>query len=473
MKQYLPITSAILLLVLMMSGTIDLANLDNFANQGQPNYITDDNSAANNPITDAGATLGRVLFYDKNLSRTNTVACATCHIQQFAFGDTARASVGVNGTTGRHSMRLANARFANEVQFFWDERAATLEIQTTQPIQDHAEMGYSGTNGDPDFNDLLVKLDGISYYNDLFYLAFGDTAITETRMQLALAQFVRSIQSFDSPFDIGRAQVNNDGQPFPNFTNQENAGKALFLTPPQLDANGSRTGGGAGCTGCHQPPEFDIDPNSGNNGVTATIAGGGVRDYTNTRSPSLRDAFNPNGGLNGPMMHNGNFNTMAGVLNHYDSIVIDPNNTNLDNRLAAGGNGQKLNLTAAERAQLIAFLQTLTGTDMYTNAKWSDPFDANGSLSLINSPLSLNVASLHNQLQLYPIPADAYIQLDGPFRDLDYEIHNSQGQLIKKGFFETESGEMDLTSFENGIYILSFRDSGGQLLARRNFIVKH
>lgn len=473
MKQYLPITLGILLLVLMMSGTIDLANLDNYANQGQPNYITDDNTAANNPITDAGATLGRVLFYDKNLSRTNTVACGSCHIQQFAFGDTARASVGVNGTTGRHSMRLVNARFADEVQFFWDERAATLEIQTTQPIQDHAEMGYSGSNGDPDFNDLLAKLDGISYYNDLFYLAFGDTNITEARMQQALAQFVRSIQSFDSPFDVGRAQVNNNGQPFPNFTNQENSGKTLFLTPPQLDATGSRTGGGAGCVGCHQPPEFDVDPNSGNNGVTATIAGGGVRDYTNTRSPSLRDAFNPNGGLNGQMMHNGNFNTMGAVLAHYDSIVIDPNNPNLDPRLAAQGNGQKLNLTAAERAQLIAFIQTLTGADMYTNAKWSDPFDANGNLTLLNSPLSLNEASLHNQLQVYPIPANDHLNLEGPFRGLHYEVVNAYGQRVAEGSYDDVEAELNVASYADGVYILSFTDAGGQLLARRNFIVKH
>jgi len=94
------------------------------------------------------ATLGRVLFYDKQLSANGAIACASCHKQEFAFSDTAQQSVGLNGgLTGRHSMRLVNSRFADEVRFFWDERASSLEDQTTQPIQDHVEMGFSGENG--------------------------------------------------------------------------------------------------------------------------------------------------------------------------------------------------------------------------------------------------------------------------------------------------------------------------------------
>jgi hypothetical protein len=92
------------------NGVLDLNNLANYANQQVPPYIAKDNTPANNPLTDAGATLGRVLFYDKKLSVDNTIACASCHLQQHAFGDPAQASSGVNGTTGRHSMRLINAR---------------------------------------------------------------------------------------------------------------------------------------------------------------------------------------------------------------------------------------------------------------------------------------------------------------------------------------------------------------------------
>ncbi|MFN9709845.1 MAG: cytochrome-c peroxidase, partial [Bacteroidota bacterium] len=118
---------------------IDLSQLANYAAQSRPAYIMKDNSGAN-PITNAKATLGRVLFYDKNLSIDNSIACASCHQQQFAFSDPLVASKGVaGGATARHSMRLINTRFGNELRFFWNERAASLEQQTTQPIQDHAE----------------------------------------------------------------------------------------------------------------------------------------------------------------------------------------------------------------------------------------------------------------------------------------------------------------------------------------------
>ena len=96
---------------------IDVKNLPNYANQDIPAYITQDNTAGN-IITNEGALLGRVLFYDKLLSSDKTVACASCHLQTNAFSDTKSASVGVNGSTGRHSMRLINTRFSEEEKFF-------------------------------------------------------------------------------------------------------------------------------------------------------------------------------------------------------------------------------------------------------------------------------------------------------------------------------------------------------------------
>lgn len=352
---------------------INLSQLENYSNQSKPTYITKDNTGAN-AIDNKKATLGRVLFYDKNLSIDNTISCANCHQQQFAFSDTSVASKGVSGgTTGRHSMRLINARFANESKFFWDERAATLEAQTTKPIQDHAEMGFSGQSGRPDINTLITKLKAINYYNELFAFAYGNTDITEAKLQECLSQFIRSIQSFDSKFDAGRAQVNADNVNFPNFTNQENTGKNLYLAPPVFDANGNRTAGGLGCGGCHAAPEFDIDPNTRNNGIVGTISGSGI-DITNTRAPSLRDLVNVNGEPNGPMMHTGVIKTLQAAIGHYGTIVIAPGNTNLDPRLTPGGVGQKLQLTAPEVNAVIAFLKTLTGTNVYTDKKWSNPF---------------------------------------------------------------------------------------------------
>lgn len=352
---------------------IDPNNLANYSNQGKPGYIVKDNSAGNN-ITDAKATLGRVLFYDKQLSIDNTVACGSCHIQKFAFGDTAIASLGVqNGRTGRHSMRLINTRFSTEVKFFWDERAATLEQQTTKPIQDHAEMGFSGQNGRPNLAALLSKLSNLGYYKELFQFVYGDQNITELRMQECLSQFIRSIQSFDSKYDVGRAQVAQEQQGFPNFTQQENMGKNLFLMPPQFNPNGVRQAGGLGCAGCHAPPEFAIDPNSGNNGIIGVLNGAGI-DITNTRAPSLRDLVGITGQPNGPMMHTGGIRTLQAAIGHYGQINLAPGNNRLDPRLRPNGFGQQLNLNQQEVDAVMAFMRTLTGTEVYTSEKWSDPF---------------------------------------------------------------------------------------------------
>lgn len=355
------------------SGKIDLNNLLNYANQSVPSYINLDNTAGNN-ITDKGATLGRVLFYDKNLSSNNTISCSSCHVQSNAFGDAAVASQGVNGSTTRHSMRLINTRFSAESKFFWDERAVNLESQTTEPIQNHIEMGFSGTLGDANLSTLLAKLQNIGYYKELFKFTYGSEDITENKIQLALSQFVRSIQSFDSKYDLGRASVTTDNQNFPNFSAQENQGKTLFLSAAIFDADGNRTSGGLGCASCHAAPEFTIDPNSKNNGIIGILNSPGI-DITNTKAPSLRDILKPDGITNGPFMHTGNLVTIQTVIGHYGTITIAAGNTNLDPRLLPNGSGQKLHLTATEVNSVVAFLKTLSGTNVYIDPKWSSPFN--------------------------------------------------------------------------------------------------
>jgi len=352
---------------------IDFANPLNYANQSIPGYITLDNTG-NNPITNTKATLGRILFYDKSLSVNNTISCASCHKQNFAFSDTAVLSTGVfGGITDRHSMRLINARFANESKFFWNERAASLEIQTTMPIQDHAEMGFSGLSGRGNLITLLNKLSNINYYKEDFKAVYGDTLVTEARLQECLSQFIRSIQSFDSKYDAGRSQVNNDRNPFPNFTAQENEGKNLFITAPVFDGSGNRIAGGIGCNACHKAPEFDIDPNTRNNGVVG-IPGGTTIEINNTRAPSLRDLVKADGSLNSKMMHTGRFISIEAVLAHYNNIPNLPGNNNIDGRLRQDGVGNKLNMTNTEIAQVVAFMKTLGGNNVYTDKKWSNPF---------------------------------------------------------------------------------------------------
>lgn len=346
------------------NGRIDPANLLNYANQEVPAYITQDNGKEN-PITDEGATLGRVLFYDKMLSIDNTISCASCHQQEFAFSDPEKLSKGVEGgITGRHSMRLVNARFGAEKRFFWDERAESLEAQTTMPIRDHAELGFSGENGRPGMQDLMSRLAATDYYQELFTMVYGDAKVTEERMQLALAQFVRSIQSFDSKYDEG---YNSD---FSNFTESEKRGHQLFTTDV-FGANLQRTGGGLDCFKCHRPPEFDINPLSGNNGLIAVANAPGEVDLTNTRAPSLRNLTNPEGILNGPLMHDGSITSLETLVDAVGNNDGDPRNTRLDPIIPPGGT---LNITFQESSDLIAFLKTLSGRDVYTNEKWSNPF---------------------------------------------------------------------------------------------------
>lgn len=432
-------------------GILDLNNPFNYESQTIPNFITKDNTPPNNPITDELATLGRVLFYDKNLSVDNTISCSSCHQQEFAFSDTATVSTGVDGVTGRHSMRLVNARFGNLPSFFWDKRVNSLEIQTTQPIQDHIEMGFSGQNGDPDIDDLIAKMDTIGYYSTLFTHAFGDSIVTENRMQQALAQFVRSIQSFDSKFDIGRSMVGNNGMPFPNFTQQENVGKTLFLDPPPQ--------GGAGCQPCHSAPEFDIAPNTRNNGVITVANNPGAIDLENERAPSLRNLFNPNGNLNGPLMHDGSFKTIEEVVNHYDHIVVDPANTNLDNRLRQpGGQGQNLNLTQAEKDALSAFLQTLTGVDVYTNEKWSDPFDENGNLIVVpETTASTEVLLEDDGITLFHDPSlnDLRIELNSGNYQMNIKDENSN---IYQTINLTNDLIFDVCSLPADLFLVEFKN---------------
>jgi len=313
-------------------------------NAGSP--IGADNTPASNITTNAGATLGRVLFYDRRLSVNDRVSCSSCHQQQFAFSDTARLSRGfLGGVTGRHSMGLANARFYANRRFFWDERAASLEAQVLQPIQDGTEMGLTLPNA-------MAKLSATTYYPALFNAAFGSAEITSDRVGLALSQFVRSLVSVNSKFDraFGANGVPNFAAA---FTAQELAGQNLF-------------NGRAGCARCHGT-NAHIGDDAHNTGLDATITdvGAGTGRF---KSPSLRNiAVRP------PYMHDGRFQTLAQVVAFYDSGV--QNNPGLDNRLRGpGGQPLRLNLSAAERASLVAFLGTLTDNTFLTDVRLSKPF---------------------------------------------------------------------------------------------------
>ncbi len=457
---------------IFVSANIDLGNLFNYANQPVPAYITKNNISQENSITDAGATLGRVLFYDKNLSTNNSLSCSSCHQQSFAFSDTSIVSQGVNGFTERHSMRLVNIGYGEDANFRWDKTAESLTDQMIFPIKKFEEMGFSGSNGAPDIKDLIVKLSKTTYYPLLFNAAFGDEIISEQRIAKALAQFVSSIQSFDSKYDIGRAQVSDDSQPFPNFTIAENAGKALFIDSfvyitdtvrIQIGKNeekheaSKRISGGLNCASCHRPPEFDIDPKSLNNGlIRSNLALGAESELNIMRSPTLRDLFNPDGLMNGGLFHIGQSTSFTGITAHYYFNPIDTNNTNLDPRFMPGGKPLWLNMTQQNQNQLNAFLRTLTGNDIYTNEKWSNPFDDQGNINLIQEEVisSKDHFIEKNKLQIYPNPSSNQFTIHSDYTLKKILILNSSGQVVQIENLATTIESIDISNIPIGLYFL-------------------
>ncbi|AEI48686.1 cytochrome-c peroxidase [Runella slithyformis] len=337
----------------------------NYATVTLPTYLNTPpirnqiNTPANNPITDQGAALGRVLFYDKNLSFNNTTSCASCHHQSNSFSDTLRFSKGfAGGLTTRNSMSLLNARYYPNGRFFWDERAASAEIQASRPIVHTVEMGMSMPGA-------VAKLKTLGYYPGLFQNAYGTTTIDSAGIAKALAQFIRSMVSYRTKYDIGRAALTNNQTPentdFTNFTALENQGKQLFFTR-------------GNCGTCHGTETFTA-PEARNNGLDLVSTDNGVGAVTGNRNanalfkvPSLRGIEK-----SAPYMHDGRFATLEQVVEHYNSQVKP--HVNLSRQLRdPNGQPRRLNLTAEQKNALVAFLKTLTDTGIATDPKFSDPF---------------------------------------------------------------------------------------------------
>ncbi len=315
-----------------------------------------DNTPANNRVTNAAATLGRALFYDKRLSLNQTVSCSSCHQQVNGFSDPRKFSVGFQGgLTSRNSMGLTNARWYLRRSFFWDERAATLEAQVLEPIQNATEMGMT-------LPALVTRLSAEPYYATLFTNAFGSPTVTSDLISRALAQFVRSIISTQSKYDLGVAAT----QPFSNLTPEENRGRTLFNAP-------------GSCSACHGTDNFVPGPNILNNGLEfpyVDLGRGGVTgvaaDNGKFKVPSLRNIA-----LTAPYMHDGRFATLEAVIDFYSTGVVDNPNLSPPLRLPPqqGGGVRPGNFTAAQKAELVAFLKTLTDTTVTTDVKFSDPFN--------------------------------------------------------------------------------------------------
>lgn len=292
---------------------------------------------ADNPLTEEGVALGRLLFHDPRLSINNTQSCASCHDQTHAFADGRRVSLGAENQPGkRNAMPLFN--LAWQQGFFWDGRAPTLREQVLMPVQDAHEMNETLPN-------VIAKLNADSA--ESFQRAFGTPEINAERIAKALEQFLLTLISQDSRFDRAARKV-------AELTESEKRGLQLFVTEfdPQRGLRG------ADCFHCHGGTLF-TSQSFANNGLELAADDVGrmavthnAADWGKFKVPSLRNIART-----APYMHDGRFSTLEEVVEHYSqgvrrSDTLDPNLA----KHPAGG----LQLSVQEKADLVAFLKTLT-----------------------------------------------------------------------------------------------------------------
>ncbi len=312
-----------------------------------------DTTPDDNRATDAGVTLGRVLFYDTRLSANHTTACASCHHQQQAFADPRPVSPGFEGRLGeRNAMSLVNLRWGR-AKFFWDERAETLEEQALVPLHSRIEMGLSP-------GEVVERLADRELYPELFAAAFGEAEITDERVSKALTQFLRALVSGRSKFDEGFVAAGSKSDvDFANFTPAENRGKQLFQQH---------------CMQCHTLGKDDQIVlfhmfRSLTNGLDASTDVADVGEGDVTMIPSDAGHFKASSLRNvehtAPYMHDGRLTTLEEVIEHYSTGV---------QRHPALGPVIRFQFSVSDKQALVDFLKTLSDPAFLTDPRFSDPW---------------------------------------------------------------------------------------------------
>lgn len=314
-----------------------------------PSWAVDTGHALNlpydNPLTVEGVALGRRLFYEKALSNDFSMSCATCHRQENAFSDPRRVSIGTDGSEGRRQgMAIINAAWDHF--FFWDARALSLELQAFGPVRNPIEMGNS-------WHVVVQRLQQHPEYPELFRRAFGTSSIDSLHVAYALAQFERTLISLSSRFD----RFHYDGD-ITAMTPQEVRGMDLFF-------------GDAHCDNCHMLPLFQDHgvrniglppgPDQGLAEVSGITAHRGRFKTTTLRNIAVT----------APYMHDGRFATLEEVVDFYaDDVVLTT--PNLDEHMFPWVNDE-IHLNAQDRADLVAFMRTLTDEAFLSDPRFSDP----------------------------------------------------------------------------------------------------
>lgn len=314
---------------------------------------------ADNPQTVDGVALGRKLFFDPVLSADSTIACASCHRPELSFTDGRALSAGVDGRLGRRSaMSLLNVGFYEPAGLFWDGRSKSLELQALDPIVDPNEMANT-------WEEVEHRMKRSERYPELFRKAFGienTSEITRDHVVKAIAQFERTlVSSGDSDFDrFNRNEYALD--------DEAQTGFELFFDDIFPDAE---------CGHCHNVILFTTNEFK-NNGLDPVQS---VDDYVDKglgevtgnrldngkfRIPTLRNIH-----LTAPYMHDGRFETLEEVLDHYNSgghHVANQDEDNVDNLMMPQG------LSERNKQQIIAFLSALTDSTFIKNPEFQNPF---------------------------------------------------------------------------------------------------
>jgi len=323
---------------------------------GAPNLPKD------NPFTEEGIYLGRMLFYDPILSLDSSVSCASCHQQQYAFAEPLDRSFGIYGLrTSRSAMPLFNLAYSQK--FFWDARVSSLRQLVFEPIVAHNEMAMSLAR-------LEERLKRNKKYIEYFNKAFNEEPNLYD-MSLAMEQFLLSIVSKDSRFNRFFPGDNVE-----ELNASELRGAFIFNGLVNFDANGNTKG--ADCFHCHggemaqqQNPAMGGIANNGLDASPNDLGVGGVtnrdQDMGVFKAPSLLNIA-----LTAPYMHDGRFKTLEEVIDHYSDNVHYENPT-IHPQMAAHG-GIQLNLSDQQKTDLIAYLRSMTDSTFIQNPKYANPF---------------------------------------------------------------------------------------------------
>lgn len=296
---------------------------------------------AENPMTEARVSLGKLLYFDTRLSADSTISCASCHDPARGWTDQAQFSTGIRGQKGnRNSPTVLNSAYL-ELQF-WDGRAPSLEEQAKGPIANPVEMGFT-------HEGVVERLSGVKGYAPLFKKAFGDEKVTIDRVAQAIAAFERTALTGDAPYDRYEAGDKKA------LSASQKSGMALFF-------------GKANCSTCHSGKSF-TDGDFHNIGVGMDKPNPDLGRYAESKIDSDRGAFKTpmlrNLSDTFPYMHDGSQKTLEEVVDFYDK----------------GGHANEwlsrdmkpLGLTADEKKALLAFMKALEGTKAHVKPPKSFP----------------------------------------------------------------------------------------------------